>query len=78
VEGVTVMRLARSFAENLDDVFRSGNFVKLHYDLVSHLKNGEVDLNFKMEILSSWSLIYKCCFKSAGLKIKKYNKIKNA
>ena len=69
MEGVTVMRLARSFAENLDDVFRSGNFVKLHCDVVSHLKNREGDLKFKMEILRSWSLICKCSLKSLGLKI---------
>jgi hypothetical protein len=49
-EGVTVMHLARSVAENLDDIFKSGNCGKLHYDVVSRFKNEEGNVKFTMEI----------------------------
>jgi len=50
-EGVTVMHLARSFDEKLDDIFKSGNCGKLHYDVVSRLKDEMAKLKFKIEIL---------------------------
>jgi hypothetical protein len=37
--GVRVMNLGRRFAETMGDVSGSGNCVKLHYEVVSHLKN---------------------------------------
>jgi hypothetical protein len=49
-EAVTVMRLTRSFDEQLDDIFRSGNCVKLHYDVVSRLETKERVLKYKTEI----------------------------
>jgi len=33
------MHLSLALAANLGDVLRSGNCVKLHYEVVSHLKN---------------------------------------
>ena len=50
-EGVTVMQLTRSFDENLDDVFKSDNCGKLHFDVVNPPETEEVDLKFKLEIL---------------------------
>jgi len=49
-EGVTVMHFARSFDENLDDIFNSENCGKLHFD-VNLLETEEDDLQFKLEIL---------------------------
>ena len=49
-ESVTIMHLTRSSNEDLDKVFKSGNCVKLHYDVVSHLETKERLLNFKTEI----------------------------
>jgi E3 ubiquitin-protein ligase SIAH1 len=49
-EGVTVMHLTRSFDENLDDIFKSGNCGKLHYDVVRRLGIKEGVLKFKGEI----------------------------
>jgi hypothetical protein len=49
-EGVTVMHLTRSFDENLDDIFKSGNCVKLHYDVVSRLETKERVLKYKTGI----------------------------
>jgi len=37
-EGVTKMHLTRSFDENLEDVFKSGNCWKLHFDVVNGVK----------------------------------------
>jgi len=45
-EGVTVMHLTRSFDENLDDVFKSGNCGKLHYNVVRRLENKERVLRY--------------------------------
>jgi hypothetical protein len=42
------MHLGLTLAENLVNVFRSGNCVKLHYEVVSHLKNEEDELIFKL------------------------------
>jgi hypothetical protein len=53
VQKVRVMNLSLALAENLGDVFRSGNCVKLHYEVVSHLKNDEDELNCKMIRLKS-------------------------
>jgi len=53
VQKVRVMHLSLALAENLGDVFRSGNCVKLHYEVVSHLKNYEDELNCKMVRLKS-------------------------
>jgi E3 ubiquitin-protein ligase SIAH1 len=50
-EGVTVMLLTRSFDEKLDDVFKSGNCGKLHYDVVRRLRDEMSKLKFKIEIL---------------------------
>jgi E3 ubiquitin-protein ligase SIAH1 len=50
-ESVTVMHLTRSFDEKLDDVFNSGNCGKLHYDVVSRLRDKMSKLMFKIEIL---------------------------
>jgi hypothetical protein len=50
-EGVTIMHMARSFAENLDDIFTSGNCGRLHCDVVSRLRDEEGKLKFTMEIL---------------------------
>jgi hypothetical protein len=49
-EGVTVMHLTRSFDEDLDEVFNSGNCVKLHYDVVRRLEIKESGLKFKTDI----------------------------
>lgn len=54
VQKIRVMHLSLASAADLGDVFRSGNCVKLHYEVVSHLKNEEVELNFKMVMLKSW------------------------
>jgi hypothetical protein len=48
------MHLSLALGENLGDAFRSGNCVKLHYEVVSHLKNDEDELNFKIVMLKSW------------------------
>ena len=50
-EGVSVTHLVRSFDEKLEDVFQSGNCVKLHYDAVYRLKDEMGKLMFKIEIL---------------------------
>ena len=50
-EGVTDIHLARSFNENLDEVFKSENCWKLHFDVVSSLQTQEGDLKFRLEIL---------------------------
>jgi len=50
-EGVTVMHLTRSFDEKLDDLFKSGNCGKLHYDVVRRLTDEMSKLRFKIEIL---------------------------
>jgi len=50
-EGVTVMHLTRSFGEKLDDIFKSGNCGKLHYGVVSRLRDEMSKLKFKIEIL---------------------------
>jgi len=48
------MHLSLALAANLGNVFRTGNCVKLHYEVVSHLKNEEDELNFKVVMLKSW------------------------
>jgi hypothetical protein len=50
-EGVTVMHLTRSFGDKLDDVFKSGNCGKVHYDVVRRLRDESFKLKFKIEIL---------------------------
>jgi hypothetical protein len=50
-EGVTVMHLTRSFDEKLDDIFKAANCGKLHYDVVSRLRDEMSKLKFKIEIL---------------------------
>jgi E3 ubiquitin-protein ligase SIAH1 len=50
-EGITAMHLARSVAENLDDIFKSGNCGKLHCDVVTRFKKEDGIVNFTMEIL---------------------------
>ena len=51
-EGVTVLHLARSFDEKLDDILNSGNCGNLHNDVVRRLIDEEGNLKFKFEILS--------------------------
>jgi mRNA-degrading endonuclease RelE of RelBE toxin-antitoxin system len=53
------MHLTRSFNENLDDVFKSENCWKLHFDVVGRLQTQKGDMKFKLEILKSWQLINK-------------------
>ena len=50
-EGVTVMHLSRSFDENVDDIFRSGNCGKLHCDVVRRLTTQKDYIKLKLEIL---------------------------
>jgi hypothetical protein len=50
-EGFTLMHLTRSFDENLDDVFKSGNCGNVHHDVVSRLVTPENCIKFKLEIL---------------------------
>jgi hypothetical protein len=49
-EGVIVIHVVRNFAEILDDMFKSGNCGKLHYDVLSRFKNEKGDVPFKMKI----------------------------
>jgi hypothetical protein len=49
-ECVTIMHLTRSFLEQMNDIFKSGNCGKLHYDVVSRLTTQYGDLKFKLEI----------------------------
>jgi hypothetical protein len=50
-ESVTVMHLTRSCNEDLGNVFKSGNCVKLHYDVVSRLRDKEGNVKYKLEII---------------------------
>jgi len=50
-EGVTVMHLTRSADENLDELCNSGKCGKLHYDVLSRLKDEQSNLKFKLEII---------------------------
>jgi hypothetical protein len=50
-EVVTTMHVTSSFSENLDDIFGAGNCGKLHYDVVSRLRDEKCRVRFKMEIL---------------------------
>ena len=45
------MHLTRSFDENLDDILKSGNCGKLHYDEVKRLTTQKAYIKFKLEIL---------------------------
>jgi hypothetical protein len=45
------MHLTRSFDEKLDDIFKSGNCGKLHFDEVSRLTTQKAYIKFKLEIL---------------------------
>jgi hypothetical protein len=47
-ESASVMNLTRSFNEK---TLKTGICGKLHYDVVSHLTNGDGDLNYRLEIL---------------------------
>jgi RING-finger-containing E3 ubiquitin ligase len=49
-EGVTVMHLTRSFKNKMENFLSTDNCSKLHYDVVSRLKNEVGDLNYKIEI----------------------------
>jgi hypothetical protein len=49
-EGVTIMHVTRRFTENMNDIFRSGNCGKLHFDVVSRLRNEKGSLKYKMTI----------------------------
>ena len=50
-EGVTVMHLTRSFDEVLYRVYDLGSCGKLHYNVVSRLRDQEGNLKFKLEII---------------------------
>jgi len=50
-EGVTVMHLTRSCNENWGQLYDSCKCGKLHYDMVSRLKDEKENLKFKMEII---------------------------
>jgi hypothetical protein len=50
-EGVTIMHLTSRSDRYLDDVYRSGNCGKLHYDVVSRLKDEKGNLKFKLEVI---------------------------
>jgi hypothetical protein len=50
-EGVTIMHLTRFYDEDLDGVYHSGNCGKLHYDVVSRLKDEKDNVKFKLEII---------------------------
>ena len=49
-EGGTVMHFTRSLDEKFDEIFKTGNCVKLHYDVVSRLETKEGGWKFKIEI----------------------------
>jgi hypothetical protein len=49
-ESLTIKHLTRSFDENLDDLFKSGNCGKLHYDVVSRLETKGIGIYIKIEI----------------------------
>jgi hypothetical protein len=50
-EGITVMHLTKSFIEDVNDIFQSGNCGKLHNDVVRRLATQEGALKCKVEIL---------------------------
>ena len=50
VESVTVCQRTRSFTENWEDVFKSRNCIKLHYDVISDFMFDNCDLPNVMEI----------------------------
>ena len=50
-EGVTVICLTRSSDEKLQDVCRSGNCGKLHYDMVKRLMDEKSNLKYKLDII---------------------------
>ena len=50
-EGVTVMRLTRSSDEYLQDIYRTGNCVKLNCDMVKRLMDEKCTLKFKLDII---------------------------
>ena len=45
------MRVTKRFGENLRDIYTSGNFEKLHYDVVNRLRGEIPKLIFEIEIL---------------------------
>ncbi|PSN35350.1 hypothetical protein C0J52_22156 [Blattella germanica] len=49
-ECITFSQAARGISENLEDIFNSGNCVKLHYDIASRFVNDNEDLYIGMEI----------------------------
>jgi hypothetical protein len=50
-EGATIMHMTKHYGADLDDVYKSGNCGKLHYDVVSRLKDKELNVKFKLEII---------------------------
>jgi hypothetical protein len=50
VENISICQKTRSFLENCDDIYRSRNCVKLHYDVVSDFLLDSSDLPNVMEI----------------------------
>ena len=50
VENISICQKTRSFLENFDDIYRSRNFVKLHYDVVSDFLLDSIELPNVMEI----------------------------
>ena len=49
-ECITFSQVTRSISENLDDIFSSGNCVKVHYDIATRFANENNDLFIAMEI----------------------------
>jgi len=45
------MHLTRRSDEHLDDLYRSGDCGKLHYNVVNRPKDEEGNLKFKLEII---------------------------
>lgn len=50
VENISICQKTRSFTENCEDIYRSRNCIKLHYDVVSHFLLDNSDLPNVMEI----------------------------
>ena len=45
------MHLSRSAGENMDNLCNSGKFGKLHFDVVSRLRDEDGNVKFRLEII---------------------------
>jgi hypothetical protein len=50
-DGSTEMNRTRSFDENLENIFKSGNCGMIHFDVVSRLTAQKAYMKFELEIL---------------------------